>query len=371
MKNYIIAFALIFTSTLLFGQNSKGFAYQTVIRDQAGNLQSNSAASFRVSIYMGTASNLIYEELHDVSTDQNGYVNFIIGRGQASQGDFNSIPWQDTAFYVGVEADIDFNGFESFGIQELQAVPLALYAENCPVPIDGIDGNDGVGIDSIQMNQNGQLAIHLSDSTVYLSDDLRGVAGERGQDAITYNVGDTALGGIVFYVEPDGKHGLVASLEPINQPLYIDIRADPSNAHSASFSLATGNALYAGETNTHLLHQNILFASIQENISYLSIGNINHTVEFFQNQSIAGYSDWYIPSQFELSLFMDNLPVEAENVYSDIVFIWTSTEINSDRMVILVPNEATNSDMRILSAFKGGDPGFNNAGARVWPVRRF
>jgi hypothetical protein len=49
--------------------------------------------------------------------------------------------------------------------------------------------------------------------------------------AVTYSIGDTAQGGIVFYVSPDGKNGLVAATIDQYSNWYdaSDVISNPSN----------------------------------------------------------------------------------------------------------------------------------------------
>jgi hypothetical protein len=111
-------------------------------------------------------------------------------------------------------------------------------------------------------------------------------AAQEGYDCegneITYQVGDFAQGGIVFYVDETGKHGLVAALEDLGQFEW--------GCFGEYVDGADGQAIGTGYQNT------------------LDIANQGCTTQYggvtaaqaALDAEINGYSDWYIPSKDEL-----------------------------------------------------------------------
>jgi hypothetical protein len=107
----------------------------------------------------------------------------------------------------------------------------------------------------------------------------------------TYSVGDFAQGGIVFWVDETGQHGLVCAK--------IDQGAQRWNA--GTYSQARGDGLYSGEGNT-----NVIIAT------HVAIGDdfsdYAALICFILQITEGGttYSDWYLPSKYELNLMYDN-----------------------------------------------------------------
>ena len=68
-------------------------------------------------------------ESHNVTTDLNGLINFIIGEGDIDSGDFSAIDWAGSSHFVKVEID-DSGGTDYFemGTSQLLSVPYSLQA---------------------------------------------------------------------------------------------------------------------------------------------------------------------------------------------------------------------------------------------------
>ena len=131
MKNSLIAFVLILTSTLsLQAQTPQGFNYQATVRNADGALIVNQNVNFRFNIQQGSAtSNPVFTETHFVSPDDLGQVNLIIGDGTAVTGNFTLIDWSLGSYFLGIELNTGA-GYIAMGTTQLLSVPYALYAEN-------------------------------------------------------------------------------------------------------------------------------------------------------------------------------------------------------------------------------------------------
>ena len=73
-----------------------------------------------------------------------------------------------------------------------------------------------------------------------------GLQGPRGADAPVHMVGESYQGGIIFWVDPDGQHGLIAA------------RADQSSGiqwYNGTYFVtnATADGIYAGAKNTEVI----------------------------------------------------------------------------------------------------------------------
>jgi len=135
-------------------------------------------------------------------------------------------------------------------------------------------------------------------------------------------IGDHFGGGIVFYVDPNGQHGLIASLS--DQSTAIQWY---NNVYKATG--ATGDGVGAGATNTAIIvaaqsndTPGANFAakvaadfSVQDGGLTACTGSVDEVC----------YGDWYLPSKHEL-----NLLIQRQDVLPNLVLnseqYWSSTE---------------------------------------------
>ncbi len=127
-----------------------------------------------------------------------------------------------------------------------------------------------------------------------------------------YKIGDMAQGGIVFYVDESGEHGLAAD----TGDLHVGIRW---NAGTFGDTQAKGDGPFAGEMNTAII--------ISSQVAIGDDGNI-YAARMCAELQKGGYGDWYLPSKEELNLMytklhLDNLGGFASEPY------WSSTEFSA------------------------------------------
>jgi hypothetical protein len=129
-------------------------------------------------------------------------------------------------------------------------------------------------------------------------------------------IGDTHAGGIIFYLDASGCHGLVAAA------------SDQSSGivwwnGSYEDTYAYGNGIGAGEGNGHGIRR------WQGNCVSC------YASELCQDLSLGGYTDWYLPSKYELNLMYMNIgqgnSLGLGNVGGFAAdWYWSSTEGGSD-----------------------------------------
>ena len=80
--SFLLVLSVTLISTLINAQAPNGINYQAVIRNNTGTLSSNTPVAIRVSIRQtSTTGTIVYSERQNVTTDQFGLVNFVIGSG--------------------------------------------------------------------------------------------------------------------------------------------------------------------------------------------------------------------------------------------------------------------------------------------------
>lgn len=120
-----------------------------------------------------------------------------------------------------------------------------------------------------------------------------------------YVVGQSYGGGIVFYVDSTGQHGLIAA--PQDQNIGI---AWYNGTFLSSNNL--GTAIGTGKVNT-------------TNIILLQ-GAGNYAASVCLNLRLGGYSDWYLPSKDELSLMYGKWTIIG-GFYNS--YYWSSSDLGS------------------------------------------
>jgi hypothetical protein len=175
---------------------------------------------------------------------------------------------------------------------------------------------------------------------------------EWGSAIKAYSIGDYAHGGIVFWVDETGQHGLVCAKEDQNASVRW---FGGTNGNTQ----AKGDGVYAGKANT-----TIIIAGT------VSIGDDNATYaaricnELKVTEGSKTYGDWYLPSNDELILMYqskreinttagNNRGSDLSNAY------WSSTEIDYDEAFKIDftdgssdnTSKATTSNVRAVRAF--------------------
>ena len=114
------------------------------------------------------------------------------------------------------------------------------------------------------------------------------------KEPTTYSVGDFAQGGIVFWVDETGQHGLVCAKE--DQSTGVRWYAGTNGNTQAK-----GDGPYAGEANTSIIIAAHVFIGDDGNTYAARVCN-----ELQITEGGKTYGDWYLPSQEELNVMYQN-----------------------------------------------------------------
>lgn len=179
---------------------------------------------------------------------------------------------------------------------------------------------------------------------------MRGVPGERGEkgepgeytagDGIsiegnvikverkTHQIGELYRGGLIFWLDETGEHGLIASKHDINQGRGLQWR---NGASGNKVTNARADGVGAGEGNTNIIiaqqtidHQSGNFAALMA-VKYRvqEDGETSCTTPSALN--VTCYGGWYLPSIQELALLRHNLSQQGFAQFAP-DFYWSSTE---------------------------------------------
>lgn len=137
-------------------------------------------------------------------------------------------------------------------------------------------------------------------------------------DGCGHYIGENFGGGIVFYLDSTACHGLIAA--PYDQaPL-----ARWENGIFVFTTLANADGVGAGSGNT----KQIIYKQEPH------AGGINYAAKICNETVIGAYSDWYLPSKYELNLMYYAIGQGASAPNTNIgnfpeAWYWSSTEADS------------------------------------------
>ena len=150
-------FSLLLITIFSFAQNNKGIHIQGIARNQNGMIIADKQISLRLSIINDTLTHgVVYQEIISVTTNALGL--FLVDLGVEedgkviTMGDFQNIEWNSGEYYFRVEVDENNSlSFTAIGIEKLNYVPLALYADranrvNSIVPVEF----GGTGVNNVK-----------------------------------------------------------------------------------------------------------------------------------------------------------------------------------------------------------------------------
>lgn len=273
-------------SSSIFAQAYEKISYQAVIRDADGNLVTNQTIGMQVQILVGAGT--AYTETHTPTTNANGLISIEIGGGTLVNGMWSMIYWEYGD--CSIKTEIDPTGGTNYtitGTSQLLSVPFAIHAKT---------------------------AIKADTAEVALI----------AENVLIYSVGDFAQGGIVFWVDETGQHGLVCAKEDQSEGAMW-------YAGTSFYTAALGDGLLSGELNTA-----IIVASQGMGDFTLYAARICNELEITESNTT--YGNWYLPSLFELDLMYQNQSIinstatsNGGSAFSLIGAYWSSTEYMSDR----------------------------------------
>ena len=144
MKRVCILFWLMALASVLMAQAPQAFTFQTVVRNNGGQLFTNTTMNVKVSIRKESNNQTAYAETHTVTSNFNGLITLVVGDGQLSAGSpaFNTIDWGQR---YNLLLEIDPNGGTNYSIsieEPIVSVPYALYANEMQEGAFSGDYND-------------------------------------------------------------------------------------------------------------------------------------------------------------------------------------------------------------------------------------
>lgn len=275
MKKVFLILAVLITASV-FAQSPQKMSYQAVIRNTNNQLVINQQVGIRFSILSGSITGTaVYVEKQTPNTNYAGTISVEIGGGTPVSGSFSAIDWASGTYFIKTETDpLGGTNYTITGTSQLLSVPYALHAKTAEIITGG------------------------------------------GSSGFTHYIGELFGGGIVVSVwKSNGvEHGLIASL--------TDISSSSSWSNVAEeFIGATAQSPKDGQVNTTAIIK--------------QTGHSSSAAKLCDEYTSGTYSDWYLPSVFELSQCY-NVVLILNEVLGDVNGFrledyWTSTEVSESK----------------------------------------
>jgi hypothetical protein len=266
MKKIFTFLAAILLTTSVFAQLPEKMSYQAVIRNNSEALVTNTTVGMQISILQDSASGkVVYTETQTPTTNANGLVSMEIG----NEAGFSTIDWANDIYFIKTETDpTGGTNYTITGTSQLLSVPYALHAKT--------------------------------------AESITGTA--------TLAIGDSYQGGIIFWLDATGQHGLIAATT--DQSTGIQWYNG-----TYRYTGTTGDGLYSGAMNTTM----IVATQMADN----QTGNFAAKVCADYSVTVSGvtYGDWYLPSKYELNLLY--LQKTAVGGFAG-AYYWSSSEDSND-----------------------------------------
>jgi hypothetical protein len=274
-------------------------------------LVTNQAVGIHISILQTSASGTaVYTETQTPTTNLNGLVTIEIGNG-TSTDDFSVIDWSADTYFIKTEIDPTGGiNYTITGISQLLSVPYALHAKT----VETIIESDPVFVvDSSSFKTAIRTNIQaIQDTAIQIRADIPTVT--------TYSVGDFAQGGIVFWVDETGQHGLACAKEDQSTGIRW-------YAGTYGYLRATGDGLFSGKNNTLII---ILSQMLIGDDDRPYAAQICYELQITEGGKTFG--DWYLPSNKELNyMYVNRATIDATAATNGgtgfaSAYYWSSTE---------------------------------------------
>jgi hypothetical protein len=358
MKRIFTILAAVLMTATVWGQSPEKMSYQAVIRNSSNALVTSTNVGMQISILQGSETGtVVYTETQTTSTNANGLVSLEIGSGTVVSGTFATIDLANGPYFIKTETDpTGGTNYTIAGTSQLLSVPYALHAKTAEIVTETdpiYTGSEAASITATDITNLGNLSnintgdqdlstlattTALGDSTAQLRSEIPAVAdGSETQVTAGTNVsvtgsgttaspyvvnatgatalaiGDSYQGGIIFWLDATGQHGLIAAT------------ADQSTGiqwynGTYRYTGTTGDGLYAGSMNTAMI--------VATQMSDNQTGNFAAKVCADYSVTVGGviYGDWYLPSKYELNLLYLQKAVVGGFASA---YYWSSSEDNS------------------------------------------
>jgi len=275
-KIFTLLVALLLTASV-FAQAPQKMSYQAVIRNSSDQLVTNTQIGMEINIRQGSETGtVVYTETQTPTTNANGLVSIEIGGGAG----FSTINWASDSYFIETKIAVvaPLTTYTITGTSQLLSVPYALHAKTA----ESITGTVIAGTNVTVTGAGTTASPYVINSSA------------------THYVGELYGGGVIFWVDQTGDHGLICSM--------IDLSAIQAWSDVTDVLIgATAQSDWDGQSNSNA----IIAQSTATSASDLCDAYTN------ADYGTGIFSDWYLPARGELNDLWNSLKAVQKALDSD------------------------------------------------------
>jgi uncharacterized protein (TIGR02145 family) len=346
---------LLFTSGMVWAQTTpQKFSFQSIIRNPVGQALQNQPVSMKISLLQGSETGaVVYSETHSGTTNASGLVTLQVGGGTVVSGSMATINWANGPYFIKTETDP--NGGSNYSISgssQLLSVPYALFSANGtpgpqgPAGPQGPQGEPGPTGPSGQQGPAGpagstgaqgltgpagpqgatgpQGPIGLTGPAGATgATGSQGPAGPQGPAGATGATGATGTAGPVGATGPKGDKGDTGPSGPAGSGAFVHYPGEAFGGgvvfHVYKDGSGTEHGLIVALTNqsdaqiwSNVTDQLAGATSVWDGLAnsntiVAQAGHTNSAAKLCLDYEAGGFSDWYLPSNAELTILWNNI----------------------------------------------------------------
>ncbi|MBG15453.1 MAG: hypothetical protein CL853_03775, partial [Crocinitomicaceae bacterium] len=252
--------------------------YQAIAHSSNGQTLNNQTIDVLIGIHSQSSSGtLVYQEEHNVTTNDYGLFTLSIGDGTPLLNPFNSIGWEDQNYYLNVQVDNGF-GYEDLGSQQLVTVPYALHARTVEVDNVDDDDNDPANEYNINVTLNGDT-LQITDGGGTQSVDLSSISSSDNQ-----NLTGATLSGTNLTIDIEDGNSTSVDLSSLQDGV-DDADNDPANEFNTNVSLNGDTLQITDGGGTQSIDLSNLSGSDNQNLTGATLSGTNLTIDIENGNS--------------------------------------------------------------------------------------
>ena len=266
----------------------------------------NQSLTIQLSIISDiTTGNVSWQETHAVTTNDYGLFTAVIGQGTSTSSGssvtFDVVDWGSSNHLLKVEIDYG-SGYVDMGTTAFMSVPYSMNAKTSETATTAANVNPTDELQNLSISGD---TLFISNGNYVIIPGLTPMA--------SVQIGDYRDGGIVFWVDTTGQHGLICDIQ--------DLGTAEWGCYGTVIVGANGTAIGTGQQNTN----DILGGCSQSS---------GIAAEICNNSIAQGFSDWFLPSKDELSQMYQNKAIIEASAISNggsafaTYYYWSSSEFD-------------------------------------------
>ena len=288
LKFFAVFFYCI-SSYFAFSQDvPQGISYQAIARDSQGQPFENTNMNVTVGILQNNT--LVWEEIHNVTSNQFGLIVLVIGNGvstgNGTLNDFNEIQWFSGEYSGQFGIEVDGGDFIDLGTTTFLTVPYAFHAQT----VENIDDADA--------NPNNELIDNITLDNTILTISENGVEHDVDLSTLTQDEDWTINGNTVYNTTSQIGIGTNSPTSTFHADASVSYQITSLDQNNSGLTLNENHHVIVGNVTDGSIVLNLPDATTCEGREYIikafaSAGGNEITINAQPGQTIDFFNNTY------------------------------------------------------------------------------